>query len=149
MAKFLYDQFTRGSKLLLPTLRFKKTAAQISASVTTLINDLRKQQAEASEAIMEICKRRDISPDEVYTAGDDEEAINTYSNRTLSSNATPHTHRAILDALQKDLDKLRDLGRAHARYNDAITHLERVAVNFEAPTREFDLTLDELQQLGF
>lgn len=133
--------------LSVPTLRFAKTANQIREALLKRIDKQTEKQMKLRMEVEEICKRRELDAEEVYAAGNNEAAIATYSTK-MSSSYT-QAPRSIIEALQKDIERLSELGRQHASRVNGIAELQRVADNFEDGARVFDLTYSELATLGF
>ena len=138
------------SNLSFPTLRFKKTSGEIKTAILARVKVLQERQEKLRTEVGEICKRWDLPPAEVYDAGDDEDAINTYSTK-MSSNIDNgrQMNKGIVLQLQNDTRRLRDLGREHADRIKTLEELNRVSMNLGVDSREFDLTFDELATLGF
>lgn len=135
------------NQLTLPSLRFLKTSKQIQLALAGRIAESETKRQALRSQIEAICKVREIPPEEIYEAGDDEEAISTYSMKM--SGSYKQAPRSIVEALQADIETLARLGREHAKRLNGIAELSRVAVNFENPDRTFDLSYLELATLGF
>lgn len=137
--------------LSFPTLRFKKTSGEIKTSILVRVKTLQERQEALRKEVSEICSRWDLPADEVYAAGNDEEAIATYSTKMSNSLEAPGRQmtKGIVLKLQEDTRKLRELGREHATRIETLQELERVRANIGDDSRVFDLTFEELANLGF
>lgn len=143
------------SELNFPSLRFQKKASEIKAAVTARRTALEGKQQTLRKMVSEICARRDISPDEVYAAGDNQAAISAYTGKIqgiLETNAMSNNVKlssGVIQALQDDINQLSELGRKHARRANVLADLKRVQENLGDDNRLFDLQYSELATLGF
>lgn len=143
------------SQLSFPSLRFEKKASQIKIAIEGRLSILGMKQEMLQKEVSEICLRRDLSPDEVYAAGDNPAAITGYTGKMqdiLNSSAASNNVKLssnIIQALQDDIDRLSDLGRKCAARTAAIVDLGRVQRNLGDDNRLFDLQYSELATLGF
>jgi hypothetical protein len=127
------------------TLRFKKTGEEIIKSLNVVAEHNRKDIEAAQEKITAICKRRELDPKEVLEASQDEQKFQAYST-SLYNNA-PQASSA-LKALEADLNMIRHNTMSIRMTRSENMDLQRIAENLE-DDRIFDLTYDELVQLGF
>lgn len=126
---------------------FKKTGLEIKQSIEEVVKLLEEKSAKAKTDIEEICKRRELDPNEVIEAGTNENAVQTYSTKAETSMGGGRTNSLIRE-LQNDLFALRQHAAAIESYKNDIDSLRRTQKNIE-PERAFDLSYQELVEFGF
>lgn len=127
------------------TLRFTKTGAEIQGSLEKKIGLILKDIEEDKKEIAEICKKRDLTVDEVLGA-DDDEKVEAYSSKAMSN--SPSKVSSAVRELQQDLDNLKAFTWGIKNQESQITNFNRIKSNIE-PGRKFDLTYSELVEYGF
>lgn len=127
------------------SLHFKKQGGEIREAIKLRSSKLAVEAEGLQKAIGVLCKARDLDMVEVLAAGDDEQAVGTYSNKAF--NNAPKTN-LVLKALQEDLNTIRRQVRELQVVKGTNEALQLVADNIEVG-RDFDLTFDELRTLGF
>ena len=143
--------------LSFPSVTFTKTAAQIKSAIENQKVFLQTKQTALKTEVETICKRWDMSPDEVFAAGDNRELINAYSNKMSSSlgatngqtGAPMQMSRNIVESMQVDVSRLSYLGSKHAERKRSIEELTVVSNNLDDSNEKFKLTFSELATLGF
>ena len=128
-------------------VKFSKKGQDIGKSIDGVVAKLITRSEEAKASIADICKRREIDPKEVIEAGSDEVAVNSYSMKA-ETNLGRSTSNTLIRELQEDLTHLRRYGMMVESYRQDIENLQRIQKNIE-PSREFDLSFDELTNFGF
>lgn len=127
-------------------LRFKKDGGAIKSAIEKRRDAVLKVLGEDQNRIAEICKRRQMDVEEVLAAGDDEEAVNTYTAKAFSN--VPARSNIVIQELQNDLNLVRTLVRGTQNLIALKEKLETISNNVERE-RSFDLSFEELRALGF
>lgn len=130
----------------IPNLRFKKSGSQISASVSALISKRQKDISDIRNEVEVICKRRNITLQEVLDA-DDDTKVETYASKA-SLTLGGKQERSLIEQLNEDLQVLKYAPVQIRGIERGISTLQRVSRNIET-SREFDLTFEEVTALGF
>jgi SMC interacting uncharacterized protein involved in chromosome segregation len=126
-------------------LKFKKTGQEIATSIKGVIADLNRNIEQKLAKIEKICETRGVTVSEVLEGVQDHEKYLAYE--TKISSALPQTAN-ILNALQADLNVLRNEASGVVGLQQRITDLERVATHINKVT-EFELSYSELVNFGF
>ncbi len=125
-------------------IRYKKTGEEIKNSLATRIYQLKVSIEDSKAEVSRICKLREIDAKEVFAAGINEDAVETYSTR-----ATSHiVARGALEELQRDLSAIRTRMFGIHTAQESIEYFERIIRNIE-PERSFDLPYSRLVEFGF
>ena len=139
------DQMLVAQNFNVQSVTYKKLGGEIGASVAAVRKDNSDYIDELHKEIAEICTRRDLKVNDVLIAGSSPERYEAYSTSIMENG--PQSN-AVLKALEVDLAKIRtNLTLIEMTKNENEYH-KRLADNIE-PNRSFDLTYDELVQLGF
>lgn len=136
----------------LTSLRFQKTAGAVAACATARVNALTIERNAVNARIQTICDRRELSLEEVLAGAESRESLEAYSTRITSAfeqDSNGRATRGLIAALQADLDAVAALGKKSASLGSLIAEFECIAANTDDPSRIFDLTLNELTELGF
>ena len=144
------------SQLSLPSLRFLKTVAEIQVALQNRMTHLAERQTTLRNEVSEICSRWELPPEEVYAAGNDEQAVNAYTAKISNSLASDNSlvparqlNRGLIERMTADTNRLAVLGRKHATRVAVLADLDRIARNLGDSGRQFDLSFTELATLGF
>ena len=86
-------------------IKFKKTGEKIAETVNALIGKIGNDIEALQTGLAEICKRRDVTVQEVVEA-DDERKIDSYSTKALNGLGGARQNAIIAD-LQEDLATMR------------------------------------------
>lgn len=129
------------------SILFKKTGLEIKQSIDKVVSEIEERSTKVKGEIEEICKRRELDPGEVISAGSDEVAVQTYSTKAESSLGGSRTN-SIIRELQDDLFALRRLGATVESLKNEADSLRRTQRNIELE-RSFDLSYQELVEFGF
>jgi len=132
------------------TLRFKKTGGEIILALSKQKQALQTSAEKLAAQIKEICERRELTLEEVLSAGDDEARTQAYTTKLLGAGPSTRVSlpRSAVEALQADVEQLQFCGRSHALVTRKLADVQRIIENLETE-RTFDLTLDELTNCGF
>lgn len=127
-------------------IRFKKTGSDISASIDLRVSKLRNEISMSEVRIKEICKRREVSEEEILgeSAGETAQKVETYS----TSNSDRYQGKSALEKFNADMQALRHEAYGIDGARTEIARLSLVKRNIE-PDRSFDLSFDELRGFGF
>ncbi len=142
-----YPQATQAVEVNEARLVFTKSGAVIQESIGRQVGLIHSDTEARQARISDICKTREIDPKEVIEAGDDYDKVSTYSekisNRYLNVGA-----KSVLDALQADLQALRNESSWIASNKRRTERLERMSRNMDAQAI-YPLQYSDLVELGF
>lgn len=126
-------------------IRFSKTGSDIREGIQRKLGEYGKAIDGATAEIAAICKRRDLTVEEVLEAKT-EEHIQSYSNKASTSLGGQRSN-TLLRELEEDLGALRHLTDLIQGRRDAAERLERVSRNIH-PAGTFELSYADLELFG-
>lgn len=140
-------------------LKFNKTGKEIKIALEARKAELTKEDEDIVKEIEEIAKRRELDPAEVIKAADNEQLIESYSTKALNAvvgsarhmpggNMAFNVPKTFVEALQMDVERLKELGRSHGRVWRQLRHIDIIQKHVE-PEKSFELSYQVLLLLGF